>query len=165
MRLFVAIQLSDDMKKSIIQVMHDLKGKGVKGNYSPLANLHLTLCFIGETLERKKIEEALSTVTFKPFKLSTSDMGNFGDLIWLGTRSGQALNTLVADIRKAFDNAGIEYDAKPFKPHITLIRKSSGVKPFQVPKSEMMVKKVSLMKSERKDGKMVYTEIASIKSK
>ena len=49
MRLFVAIQLSDELKKNITGTLHDLKQKGVKGNYVPTQNLHLTLAFIGET--------------------------------------------------------------------------------------------------------------------
>ena len=162
MRLFVAIQFSDEMRKSIVELMHDLKGRGVKGNYTPMQNLHVTMCFIGETAEGAKIKEALSGVAYKPFKLSTSEMGRFGDLLWLGIRGGQALSILAADIRKALDAAGISYDTKKFTPHITLVRKASGNIPkAAVPKTGMMVKKVSLMRSERKDGKMVYTEIFS----
>jgi len=162
MRLFVAIRLSEEMNTSIISVMHDLKQKGVKGNYTPAKNLHLTLCFIGETKDAAAVKAALSQVKFKPFKLSLSDPGNFGDLLWIGTRGGQGINTLAADIRKALDGAGIAYDKQAFKPHITVIRKAAGNPgKFKGPKAEMMVKKVSLMKSENKDGKMVYTEIMS----
>ena len=49
MRLFIAIQLSDEMKKSVISTMHELKKAGVKGSYVPSQNLHVTLAFIGET--------------------------------------------------------------------------------------------------------------------
>ena len=31
MRLFIAIQLSDEMKKSLVACMHDLKKQGVEG--------------------------------------------------------------------------------------------------------------------------------------
>ena len=48
MRLFIAIQLSDEMKKALVACMHDLKKQGVEGNYVPVRNLHLTLAFIGE---------------------------------------------------------------------------------------------------------------------
>ena len=44
MRLFIAILLSDEMKKkSLVQCMHDLKKQGVQGNYVPAQNLHMTL--------------------------------------------------------------------------------------------------------------------------
>lgn len=32
MRLFIAIQLSDEMKKALVACMHDLKKQGVEGN-------------------------------------------------------------------------------------------------------------------------------------
>ena len=48
MRLFVAIQLSDEMKKALVGCMHDLKKQGVDGKFVPAQNLHMTLAFIGE---------------------------------------------------------------------------------------------------------------------
>jgi len=163
MRLFVAIELSEEMKKAAVQILHSLKQNGVKGNYTPVQNLHMTLCFIGEVSDSKAVEEALSTVKYKPFKLGFTELGNFGDLLHIGTRGGQGVNNLVNDIRKAFDVAGIEYDRKKFTPHITLVRKSSG-KPgkIAIPNTDMMVKRVSLMRSDNVQGKMVYKEIYHI---
>ena len=160
MRLFVAIELTDDMKKAAVQILHSLKQNGVKGNYTPVQNMHVTLCFIGEVADSKPIEDALSEVKYKPFKLSFTELGNFNDLLYIGTRGGQGINNLASDIRKAFDSAGIDYDRKKFNPHITLVRKSSG-KPGKIviPNADMMVKRVSLMRSDHINGKMVYTEI------
>ena len=163
MRLFIAIELSEEMKKASVEILHALKQNGVKGNYTPVQNLHVTLCFIGERHDSKAVEEALSSVKYKPFKLDFTEIGNFGDLIHIGIRGGQGISNLAGEIRKALDAAGIEYDRKKFVPHITLIRKASG-KPGKVsiPNAGMMVKRVSLMKSERVDGKMVYTEVYHI---
>lgn len=162
MRSFIAIDLSPDMKKSLVTTMHDFKLKGLKGNFTPSQNLHLTLCFIGETKDKDLIIEALKSIKYKPFKLTTADLGNFGDLLYIGTRGGQAINTLVTDIRNALKDAGISFDTQKFVPHVTLVRKAAGMSFKQkVPKSEMMVKKISLMKSETVKGKVVYTEIWS----
>ena len=160
MRLFVAIQLSDDMKKMITGTMHGLKKKGVKGRYVPAQNLHLTLAFIGEQSDPGPVKEALEKVSFKPFKLTLSNMGSFGDLLWVGMKGNQGLSALAASVREALDQARIPYDRKKFVPHITIIRKASGNwKQVPPPRGDMMVKKISLMKSTFKDGKPVYTEI------
>lgn len=160
MRLFVAIELSNEMKSSITQTMHALKKAGVKGSYVPSQNLHLTLAFIGEVKGSAAVKEALQTVKIKPFRLSLSEMGTFGDLLWVGLKGNQGLSGVVRDVREALDAAGISYDKKKFVPHITIIRKMNGSwKSVPAPKGEMMVKKISLMKSEVKDGKRVYTEI------
>ena len=49
MRLFIAVELSDEMKKAAASALHDYKKSGARGNFVPLQNLHLTLAFIGET--------------------------------------------------------------------------------------------------------------------
>lgn len=163
MRLFVAIQLSEEMKSSVTAYMHELKKAGVKGSYVPARNLHLTLAFIGETKEAAAVKEALASVNYKPFRLAMTETGNFGDILWVGLKGNQGLSQLAKAVRDALDAAGIGYDKKKFTPHITVIRKVSGKwQTTAAPKGEMMVKKVSLMKSEEKDGKRVYTEIFSI---
>ena len=160
MRLFVAITLSDEMKKTVTGTLHSLKKAGVKGSYVPSQNLHLTLAFIGEVKDSSAVKEALQTVKLKPFRLSLSEMGTFGDLLWVGLKGNLGLSAAVKDVRGALDAAGIDYDKKKFVPHITIIRKMNGSwKSVPTPKGEMMVKKISLMKSEVKDGKRVYTEI------
>ena len=48
MRLFAAIELSDEMKKALVRFQDSLKDAGVFGGYTKPDNLHLTLTFIGE---------------------------------------------------------------------------------------------------------------------
>ena len=159
-RLFVAITLSDEIRKTVNQTLHEMKQCGIKGNYSPTANLHLTLAFIGEIREPEQVMEVLKTVSWKPFKLSLDGLGCFGDILWVGVKGNQGLNNAARSIRDALSSAQIRVDAKKFEPHITLIRKASGNwKQVPAPKGEMMVKKISLMKSEQKNGRPVYTEI------
>ena len=162
MRLFVAVQLSEELKKNITGTLHDLKQKGVKGNYVPAKNLHLTLAFIGETDDPDQVKEALKGISYKPFKLALSEMGNFGNLLWVGMKGNQGLSAAAKSVRDALDAAGIPYDRKAFTPHITIIRKSSGNwKQVPPPRGQMMVKSISLMKTTFKDGKPVYSEVCS----
>lgn len=162
MRVFIAIQLSEEIKKSLITTMHELKKAGVKGSYVPSQNLHMTLCFIGDTTDGSTIRQALEKVQFSPFRLTLTEFGKFGDLLWVGAKGGQKLTALVKDLRMELSEAGVSFDNKKFEPHITLIRKMSGKHAsVSVPKTDMMVKGFSLMRSDQKDGKMVYTPIAS----
>ena len=163
MRLFMAIQLSEEMKAALIESMHGLKKLGVKGRYVPGQNLHVTLAFLGECPDAAPAKDVLKQLSFKPFRLSLSQPGTFGDLLWVGLKGNQGLSALVRELRADLDQAGIEYDRKSFQPHITIVREMSG--PWQKlpqPKGEMMVKKVSLMRSDIRDGKRVYTELFSV---
>ena len=141
--------------------MHELKKKNVGGSYCPADNLHLTLAFIGETPNVEGVRQAMNATPFAPFMLTLTDLGNFGDLLWVGAKGGQKLKAYVKALGIQLDAAGIKYDRKKFEPHITLVRKASNAHPqgISVPKKEMMVKRISLMKSEQKNGRMVYTEI------
>ena len=152
MRLFIAIMLSDDMKKSVIGTMHELKKADVRGSYVPAQNLHVTLAFIGETKDAAAIKTAMQTISCKPFRMAFADMGVFDNLLWVGIKGNQGLNKLAKYVTTALD-----------APHITIIRNMGGPwKKVSPPKGDMTVKKVSLMKSEQKDGKRVYTEIFSV---
>lgn len=161
MRLFVVIQLSDEMKKALVACMHDLKKQGVEGNYVPARNLHLTLAFIGEYDDPARVKRIIESVPLLPFRLSLSEKGNFGNLLWIGVKGNQKLKTYVKNLREALKAAEIPFDDDKFIPHITLIRKTASKKAYQVHlnKAEMTVKKVSLMKSDIKSGKAVYREV------
>lgn len=161
MRLFIGIRLSDNMKKALVACMHDLKKQGVEGKYVPAQNLHLTLAFIGEYDDPGKVKNVIEKVPLPQFRLSLSEKGNFGNLLWAGVKGNQKLKAYVKDLRTALKNAGIPFDNDKFVPHITLIRKAASKKPYEMhlPKAEMTVEKVSLLKSDRKDGRVVYREI------
>lgn len=166
MRLFVAINFNEEFKKALIEIMHELKKQGVQGNFTSVDHLHMTLCFIGETKEVQRAKDALQRVTFKPFELALSEIGNFRDLIWIGTKNNQKMSALVKDIRSSLQYEKIVFDDKPFKPHITLIRKSNGKKPqIKLPDVKMKVDKISLMNSAQINGKLTYKEVSSITGK
>ena len=161
MRLFVAIELSEELRSSLIGMLHEMKKAGVKGSYAPAQNLHLTLAFLGEQEDPEVIKEVLKSVSYKPFKLSLDEKGTFGDTLWIGIKGNQGLNKLARDVRSVLAEY-LPEDERDFIPHITLIRKVNGkYKGVKDAKGEMMVKKVSLMKSEQKKGKQVYTELFS----
>ena len=161
MRLFIAIQLSDEMKKALVGYMHDLKKQGVEGNYVPAQNLHMTLAFIGEYDNPGQIKEILRSLPLPEFRLSLSEKGNFGNILWAGVEGNQKLAAYVKALRAALSAEEVPCDTDKFIPHITLIRKASAKKPIQtpLPKADMMVKKASLMKSEQKNGKVSYREL------
>ena len=165
MRLFIAIDLAEPMKKALVGTMHELKKQGVTGNYVPMQNLHLTLAFLGSVPDPDPVKEIMDRIPVEKSRLSFSEFGNFQDLMWIGIKGNQKIKKYVADLRKALKEAGIPCDDSKFEPHVTLIRRQKGKRPagLLVPKEDMMVSKISLMRSDMKDGKRVYQEIYSVK--
>lgn len=80
MRLFLAINLNNEMRDALIDAQNDMYESGVRGNYSPEENLHLTLAFIGEYPDPENILSALADIELKPFTITLDRCGSFGDL-------------------------------------------------------------------------------------
>ena len=165
MRLFIAILLSNEMKTALIEAQNAMYDRGLRGNFSPEENLHLTLAFLGEYPEAEPVLEALSTVRFKPFALRLEGIGRFGDLWWAGLQESAALNAVARRVRRALAEKDIPFDRKRFSPHITLVRKASrdaagiGVEP-----ASMTVEAISLMRSDRGKRGMIYTELGRMEA-
>ena len=173
MRLFVAVKFSPEIEKSLTDLQAKMKERGVTGNYTDNEKFHLTLAFIGEYDNPDKVIKALNNVEFEPFEISLGEtIGNFGDILWVGLKRNFKLMSLAESVRTALENEHIPFDRKPFKPHITVIRKAGifseqekYIKSLKIENVKMTVEKFSLMHSQREHGKLIYTEIGNVKAK
>ena len=165
MRLFIAINLSPEMKGALTKAQRTMYDRGVHGNFPSEENLHLTLAFIGEYPNTEAVMDALSGVTFTPFELMLDGVGRFGDLWWAGLRESAALTAVVRRVRRALAERAIPFDRKRFTPHITLLRKASGdAAGIIIAPETMTVRAISLMSSRRGRNGMIYTEIGTIEA-
>ena len=172
MRLFIAIQLNDEMKDALQEMQNYMRSRGVKGNFTKRDNLHLTLAFIGEFDEPEAVLDAIERVGLRPFDISLSGIGSFRNLWWAGINGGPALQSFARRLRRELDNAGIPYDRKRFSPHITLIRRPECCgrdtdddilavlnEINNTKEIRMTVGCASLMRSDRGERGMIYTVI------
>ena len=169
MRLFIAIPLSDEMRRSIRDVQEEFRRQGVRGNYSPAENLHITLAFIGEHDDPDAVLDAVQNASFAPFDLMMDKIGCFGDLWWTGLSGSEALQALVRKLRRELSDAEIPFDRKKFKAHITFLRRAyvpggGKITPVEIESVSMRVDHVSLMLSTRGKNGMIYTELGTVSS-
>ena len=167
MRLFIAIQFSEEIVNALLGVQSEMKALDVRGRYSPQENLHLTLAFIGEYGNPDAVMDARNAVPFEPFPLRLDRLGNFGDLYWAGIADNPQLAAFVKRLRHALADRNIPFDRKRFSPHITLVRKAeyygeTPLPPVHAPEGEMEVSGVLLMRSDRGKHGMIYTEVGRI---
>lgn len=163
MRIFIAIRFTEVFKSSILDAQDGLKEYGVRGNYTQPENLHLTLAFIGETERVEEIKVAVDAVKFEPFVIRTGKMGCFNGrsrVVWLGIEGEDKVKAIAQQLRRNLDQRGIDYAKGKFSPHITLVRQPSE-KPLDidVESESMTVSKIYVMKSERINGRLVYTAL------
>jgi 2'-5' RNA ligase len=90
-------------------------------------NLHFTLAFLGD-VAAVRLDELIAAAGDVPaadvhIDVDQVDYWRHNRIVWAGTRAvPQGLAALVAALRAALDRAGFRYDAKPFVPHVTLLR-------------------------------------------
>lgn len=164
MRLFVAIQFSPAVRSALLDAVTDLRRQGI-GNFTRPENLHLTLAFIGESQRTAAARAALDAAcTGGPVSLTVGGLGHFGDLWWTGVRENRALETLALRVQQALRDQGFSIEDRAWRPHVTLVRRWRGPRPqAAVRETSMRAERVSLMKSERIGGKLVYTELYSVR--
>ena len=103
----------------------------------------------------------MNGITAEEFEIALKGCGNFGNLYWIGIEKEPALFKLVREVRAALENEGIPFDRKQFSPHITVAREvvsDSQIK-LMPERKKTRVDAISLMRSDRINGKLTYTEI------
>lgn len=124
-RLFFALWPDNEIRQGIVQRREALGAAGRRR--VPDHNLHLTLLFLGnQPAERVAgIEAAVDDVSAETFRLRLDRFGWFARarVVWLGGEAPAAAQALVADLARVLQPQGLNFDVRPFRPHITLFRK------------------------------------------
>tara|TARA_B100000315_G_C14586301_1_gene593206 strand:- start:2475 stop:3074 length:600 start_codon:yes stop_codon:yes gene_type:complete len=132
LRTFIAVELPHAVKDTTLnlQTMVSAQPKVVK--WVKMANLHLTLRFIGPTPEEDvpKIREAIDSAvnTHHDISLTIQGTGIFPKpqrprVLWLGSEGEiKKVQNLVADINIELDKLGYPAEEREYSPHITIGR-------------------------------------------
>lgn len=131
MRLFLAINLEPEMRRSVIEATAPLRDAAPSLGWVDESRLHLTLKFLGaqpdETLPR--LSAAMTEVADKhrAFRMRVSEIGAFPNfrrarVVWMGVEREPRLEFLHHDVELACEALGFELEGRPFRPHLTLAR-------------------------------------------
>ncbi len=165
MRLFIAIPVSDQIRKALVDGMHEMKKLGIQGRFVPAQNFHITLAFLGEVKDAAAVKEVMASLPVEKSRLSLADFEYKSDQIRVAVKANQKVKKYVSDLRRALKTAGFAVDEAKLEPHITVVRGLKGKKPsLSAPKEDLMIDRICLMKSEEKDGKRVYKELYAVKA-
>ena len=172
MRLFISINIEGELAKMFSKKVEELKKHSIRGRFPEPENMHLTVVFLGETENVEAVKQAMDNIKARPFELKFRKIGKFTrqgrETYFVSLRGAAALKSINHQLTEALSDAGFELDKREYTPHLTLGRNlvfdmdfdleefSKGVSEM---KARMKVMKISLMKSERVEGKQEYTEI------
>jgi 2'-5' RNA ligase len=130
MRLFVAIDIPEDVRSAISAFVAELRPASRNARWTRIEGLHVTLKFIGEVSqeEAEAIKTALASIS-PPNSISMNfrGLGFFPNerrprVLWVGIEAGPALAELAGAIEKSLEALGIPREQRAFSPHLTLAR-------------------------------------------
>lgn len=135
MRLFVAIELSDAVRRALLAIIRTQKPKSRDVRWVGESQLHITLRFLGDVdvaaVEAVKQAVIETSATIPAFSIRLAGLGGFPNsrsprVLWAGVDDPAAsCARWVADAEPRFIALGFEGESRPFTPHITLARSSS----------------------------------------
>ena len=129
MRLFTALDISDDARAALVELLRQL-APAAPFRWSGPENLHITTKFIGgwPDADLGTVRSALADMPRSgPIEIAIRGLGWYPNphtprVLFAGIHAGPALAALHQQTDAACAAIGISAEAKPFKPHLTLAR-------------------------------------------
>jgi 2'-5' RNA ligase len=127
-RLFVAVDLPDEVREKILHSQQEIAKSRARLTLVDPGIIHLTLKFIGEMPEGKvpEICDALRTVRRDPFQVRVQGVAGNNPrqprVIWCRLLDRGELAALNAKVEEVLAPLGIPRENRAFRPHATLAR-------------------------------------------
>ena len=130
-RAFVALRMSAEVESAIAEFVHSLSELHSGIRWIRPANLHLTLCFLGDAVVHGvllPLNQMLNKIAAQtvPFMLDARGTGAFPNLdrprtLWIGLISEQLIR-LAQQVEGAVAQAGLVPEGRRYIPHLTIGR-------------------------------------------
>lgn len=134
MRLFVAVEISDQMRDVAARAGDTIRrklGRAIDARWVEPAQMHLTVRFIGQ-VEDVRVPDMLkilaTPVPVAPFDIALDGCGVFPPtggprVIWIGLTSGlPSLAAMYDEYNRRLSPLGFEPEKRPYSAHLTLAR-------------------------------------------
>lgn len=129
MRLFIALDVEDEIRERIARFVEGVVGFAPDARWVKAEALHVTLKFIGEQTEAAvpQIKESLATLKAAVTDIHFGGYGFFptaksARVFWVGMDAGPELVSLASAIDQKTAALGIPKEERAFSPHLTLAR-------------------------------------------
>jgi len=127
MRLFIAIEIPEDIKDYIAKIQESIDNTTNKIRFVNKNQIHLTLKFLGEVQPNnlENVKTSLKKIIFNPFSAHLDKIGvfpneNYIRVVWIGLNPEEPILELQNNIDKNLME--LFKKEKDFKPHLTLAR-------------------------------------------
>jgi 2'-5' RNA ligase len=133
MRLFVALDIDEDIRGQIIRFLDDVRELAPEARWVRPESLHVTLKFIGEKseAEAEKITLVLQSIDSAAVEMNFHGYGFFPEaraprVFWVGIEADLKLTSLAEAIDEGLSPLNVPKEEHAFSPHLTLARAGRG---------------------------------------
>jgi RNA 2',3'-cyclic 3'-phosphodiesterase len=180
-RCFIAVNLPDETKKTLENVISELKKTEADVRWVNAGNIHLTLKFLGNTAVSQipAMTDALSKKLshYNAFYITIADIGCFPSekrprVIWVGIKDSDVLTNIKKDVDAVLTGFAFAPEVRFFSPHLTIGRVRSMKKVAELMKhfadfkrsdfGRVEVSAIHIMKSELKPAGAEYCSLGRI---
>jgi 2'-5' RNA ligase len=130
MRLFIAIDISQDLKEKLSRLIAKLKKCDLDAKWVSSTNIHMTLKFLGETQEEQlaEIKNIITAVCvkFSRLELSINGFGFFPHeksprVFFISTDNEEILKSISLELEERLESLGFPKESR-FRSHLTIAR-------------------------------------------
>ncbi len=132
MRVFIALDVNEELRKISEESISKLSNTGFKANWTKPENVHITLFFLGE-MNEEQVESMAHHLNkrmlgFPSFVISSKGIGyfkfkNVPRVIFIKLEATKAMQKMYLEMKSELDKHRFKYDDQGnFVPHITLGR-------------------------------------------
>jgi 2'-5' RNA ligase len=135
LRLFIALWPTPATRTAVAAAQEALRCPAGTRRVAA-SDLHLTLAFIGavEQDQLGRVTQAADMASARvELTLDRLDVWKGGTVVLRPTCVPAPLSDLQGRLVHALQAAGLPFDARPFEPHVTLVRKARGINQTAVP--------------------------------
>jgi len=172
MRVFIALEFPDKTQERFSVCRDLVQERSRSGTFVPDGNFHATIHFLGDVDQDRveAVKRAMDDIALSPLELTFDRIGHFdprrpGRIYWVGIRKDERLDAIHKDLSRGLRALGFSLDKRPFSPHVTLGRRVEVDKTAEKAIEEAFTpfqsapRALTLMLSERIEGRMVYTPL------
>ena len=122
MRVFIAVDLPKEIRKTLADVQHELRPMSNSVRWVSPESIHITLKFIGEMPEKRleDIDAALTGFTWKPFTITVRGVGFFPGnrsprVFWAGMEA-PTMKDMAEELDTRMERLGFDKEKRAFRP-------------------------------------------------
>jgi len=129
-RAFFGLPVPVEQREELASYLAECAALAPEFRWTPAANLHLTVRFIGsielsvaEAIASRVADRLLAGFELKAGGVGTFKRGRLVRVVWLQVDAGaDAARVLAAQVEEECVRAGLTPEPRPFQPHLTLAR-------------------------------------------